>query len=381
MTAIHPVDLARTLGDRVGRNRVPGDEKAYTDALLAQAAQDRLLWVIAPDQTGVAAASVGDVARITFSLARLSGSAGLIYAMHMSQALTVVRHGGDSVFFADLLQRLVKDQVLVASGTSEKGVGGDIFGSICTIEATEQGWLMLVKESPNISYLDHAGLILVSAMQIQPNGQKSQVLVAADMSDIDLQPGRATGFMGMRGILNRPYGLTASFSPEAIFKDTYPVIARDTMTPSVHIFWAALWSGIAAGILDKAKAYVSRETANDPVIADIFRNDLSGLVDRHYVMNALIRDAIGDFEGGDAKTAMGMAHTARVKRLKVICSDILSEICQGALRLMGLRAYAEEGPYSLSESIRDAMSAGVMISNYRLTTSNAKIERFLDEGI
>lgn len=33
------------------------------------------------------------------------------------------------------------------------------------------------------------------------------------------------------------------------------------------------------------------------------------------------------------------------------------------------------------QSIRDAMSAGVMISNYCWTTSNAKIDCFFDEGI
>lgn len=373
------VELSRTLAERLSLPREPGDEKAFADAILAQLREDRLLWVVADDDNAPAL-SIGDTARITFNIARLSGSAGLIYAMHMSQALTLVRHGGDSPFFSALLRRMVREQVLVASGTSEKGVGGDIFGSICTIEESG-GRLSVTKESPNISYLDHAGLILVSAMRIQENGKKAQVLVAAETKDIDLQPGRAAGFMGMRGILNRPYGFTARFDEAAIFADAYPVIARDTMTPSIHIFWAALWSGLAASALDKVRACIGKSPPAESDVADVMRSELSRLVDKHYAMNALIRDAVAAFDDKESVGAMGMAHTADVKRLKVLCSDYLTEICLGALGLLGIRGYAEEGGYSLSEILRDALSARVMISNYRLLTSNAKIERFVEERL
>jgi acyl-CoA dehydrogenase len=237
-----PVELSRTLGQRLDLAREPGDEKAFADAILAQLAKDRLLWVVAPNDKGGTPLSIGDTARITFNIARLSGSAGLIYAMHMSQALTIVRHGRGSAFFSDFVQRLAQDQALVASGTSEKGVDGDIFGSICTIEDGLDGVLVVTKESPIISYMDHAGAILVTAMRTQANGRKSQALVAVKTEDIEFQPGPAMSFLGMRGIVNRPFAFTARFREEAIFPETYPVIARATMTPSVHIFWAALWT-------------------------------------------------------------------------------------------------------------------------------------------
>lgn len=376
-----PVELSRTLGERLDFVRQSGDEKAFTDAILAQLSKDRLLWVVAPSDKGGASLSIGDTARVTFNIARLSGSAGLIYAMHVSQALTVVRHGGDSAFFSNFLQSMVRSQALVASGTSENGVNGDIFGSVCTIENGLDGRLALTKESPIISYMDHAKAILVSAMRAGPNDRKSQVLIAIETKDIEFQPGRAMGFLGMRGILNRPYTFMARFSEDAIFSENYPAIARATMTPSVHIFWAALWSGIASSALDKAKSFVARESPSaDNYVAGMMHGELSRLVDKHYAINALISDAITEFDERSAG-AMGMAHTARVKRLKVVCSELLTEICFGVLGLLGMRGYAEEGPYSLAETLRDALSARVMISNYRLLMANAKIERFLEEGI
>jgi acyl-CoA dehydrogenase len=376
------LELSRTLGERLAYKRQPGDEKAFADAILAQLAQDRLLWVVASGGDDEPPLSLHDTAQITSEIARLSGSAGLIYAMHMSQALTLVRHSGNSAFLQGLLQRLVRDQVLVASGTSEKGVGGNIFGSVCTVAEGADGQLTIQKDSPNISYLDHAGAILITAIQPTSSDQTTQVLVAAEMDNITLQPGAAAGFLGMRGILNRPWAVTATFCKEAIFPTAYPQIARDTMTPSVHILWAALWSGLAGAALDKAKVAIAKAPAADKEAAEIIRGELSRLVDKHFMMNALVRDAIVAFDGDALQSdGMGMVHTARVKRLKVVCSDLLTDICLGALGLIGLPGYAEDGPLSLSEIVRDALSARVMISNYRLLASNAPIERYLTDKL
>ena len=68
-----------------------------------------------------------------------------------------------------------------------------------------------------------------------------QVLVAVEAQRLELRPGRATGFLGMRGILNRSYAFTARFKEEAIFPEAYPVIARETMTPRhSHLVGVAL---------------------------------------------------------------------------------------------------------------------------------------------
>lgn len=379
------LELSRTLGQRLGMARNPGDCKVFSDAVLGQMAADRLIWAMAPADLGGEGLGIGETARITYDIARLSGSAGLTYAMHASQALTLVRHAGQSVFLRDLTRRLVSGQQLVASGTSEKGVGGDIFGSLCTLERVEDddrsGQFSLLKDSPNISYLDLAGAVLITGMFSTEDGQKTQVLVAATMEEIELEPGAMTDFMGMKGIVNRPYRLKATFNQEAIFAEPYPAIARITMTPAVHILWAALWSGLAAHILDKVKHIVGREFGGETGIASVMQAELSRLVDKHYQMNALVRDAVASFDAQQDEAGMGITQTARVKRLKTVCSTLLSEICVDALDLLGIRGFAEAGPLSVAEPVRDAFSARVMISNYRLLTANAKVERFLEEDL
>jgi hypothetical protein len=75
----------------------------------------------------------------------------------MSQTLSVVRHGRRGAVLDDFQRRMVHDRNLITSSTSEKGPDGDIFTSLCQVETGADGRLSGATESPNISYLDHAG--------------------------------------------------------------------------------------------------------------------------------------------------------------------------------------------------------------------------------
>jgi acyl-CoA dehydrogenase len=197
---------------------------------------------------------------------------------------------------------------------------------------------------------------------------------------MEVTPGTEAGLLGMRGILNRPYRLTARFAEAAIFRQPYPAIARATMTPAIHLLWAASWSGLAAASLDKARGFLARQGTAEPGVAEVLAAEFSRLVDRHYALNALIRDAVRAFDEGADGLGIGLRETARAKRLKTQASALLQEICLGALGLIGMPAYSETDPASLSQIIRDALSAPVMISNHRLVLANAPVERFIEEA-
>jgi acyl-CoA dehydrogenase len=404
------LERAQSLTARIAHKRKPGDEKTFTDALLAQMRADGLLSVVVPAEFGGPGLNLTQTARITERIARQSGSAGLIYAMHMSQALSVVRHGRGP-YFEDLQRRMVQGQLLIASGTSEKGPGGDIFTSIAQVELGADGRLSGVKQSPNISYLDHADLILLTANAGRQNnvtppkeGAKismRQVLIALERADVDVTVPYAAGFLGMRGILNQPVVLRFSAAPQAVFVDLFAPIARRTMTPCIQVLWAALWSGLAWGVIEKAKLFVHNEMGqnspqNQPVQSasaqaeslTLARHDLSVLINKHYAMNAMLRDVIAAYEaessgkagGAAGRGAIGFAAAAQINRLKVCCADWLLEICTGALRLIGLRGYATSGPYTLAEALADALSAPIMVSNTRLVMNTAAIEPYVDEA-
>jgi acyl-CoA dehydrogenase len=212
------VARAADLATRMARNRGDMDEKSFADAVLRELRAERLVAAMVPGPGSDAGIGVGDVARIVHHLGRVSGSVGLIYAMHASQALSLARHAADRPLLTAFLHRLVEEQVLIASGTSEKGVGGDIFRSVCKVEEDRQGGLLVTKDCANISYMEQAGALLLTAMR-DTGGQPAQVLILAQAEDMRIEPGPAVGFIGMRGIVNRPYVVTARFSSDAIFAE------------------------------------------------------------------------------------------------------------------------------------------------------------------
>lgn len=383
MADIDPIELSRTLPKRVVAQNRWGGEREYTDAVLQQLRDDRLIGVVVPPSHGGLGLSVGDAARITYNIARMSTGAGLIYAMHMSQAFTVIRHASETPFFDDFLRRMVDQQMLIGSATSEAGVGGDIFGSICTVEDEGDGQLKVVKDCPIISYFNHCGAVLVTAMRKKSDDSAVQVLIVGEVGKMEWVDGKEMALTGMRGMVNKAYMLTTRFDASAIFTDDFPEIQRATMTPVINIMWAAVWSGIAWQALDKSKRYLAKSGGKDAEIDAIMRYQISRLSDKHYTMNAIIRDAIAEEEARSAESNMiaRMVQTAHNARMKVICSELLQDICKEAMGLIGMGSYALDGPYSLSELARDAMSAQLMVSNYRLSARNAKIERFIEENL
>lgn len=363
---------AATLAERCAP--LPDEPRARTGVLLEKMRADGLLSACVPPSHGGPGLDLGSLARIGFHIARVDGSAGLIYAMHVSQALCVVRHGQGPCF--DRFQReMVRDGVLIASGTSEKGPEGDILVSLAQVEETEAG-LHIVKESPNISYLDAAGAVLVTANRTDERGRTRQVLALVRAADATFVPGRRAEFLGMNGMLNSSWTITARFAEDAVFAEPFAAIAHTTMVPSIHVLWAASWSGIAAAALDAARQAVA-EAPDD--VAPHLRLELTRLADRHWMMNAMIRDVIDD--QADEARSLDLAYAARVNRLKTCGSELAVEICQGALKIVGIRGYGASGGVSVATLLADALAGPLMVSNLRLSLNNAKVERFLSETL
>ena len=340
----------------------PEQERDKANAILRGLAAERALSLPVPAALGGHGLPIAAAARLVASVATVSGSAALICAMHLAQTITLVRHGLSEAL-QDFLRRQVAQQILVASGTSEVGVGGDIHKSLCATEPDGAGGFRLTKSAANISYLDQAGAILATAMHA--DGSRSvQRLILLEASGFTCRVDRETLLMGMRGIVNRAVTIEAGFPAAAIFPEPFTVVAR-VMSAASHILWAAAWSGLAAAALDKVP---ERNAGRIGAAAD-------GL----YTMHALIRDACTAFDGAGGGSAFRAA--TRFNSLKITCAGLASQIVADCAAAAGFAGYAEGGAHSLSEIIRDSFSARIMISDDRLSGANAAVRRFVAERI
>ena len=108
------------------------------------------------------AGHLAQVADVCAALARACSAAAMVFAMHHIKLASLVTHGLDSDWHCGLMERVAREQLLIASSTSEAGIGGDLRNSLCAVEAVGEVF-DLSKDATVISYGAQADLILATA--------------------------------------------------------------------------------------------------------------------------------------------------------------------------------------------------------------------------
>ncbi|WP_204316848.1 acyl-CoA/acyl-ACP dehydrogenase, partial [Klebsiella aerogenes] len=71
-------------------------------------------------------ATVSDVAEICSLIGQSCASAAMVFAMHHIKLSSLVSHGSESDWHLAFMRRVVDDQLLLASATTEGGIGGNL---------------------------------------------------------------------------------------------------------------------------------------------------------------------------------------------------------------------------------------------------------------
>jgi acyl-CoA dehydrogenase len=338
------------------------------DALRA----DSLLSVLVPTQLGGLGATVGQVADMVFELGQHCASTAMIFAMHQIQVASIVHHG-KSAFFGDYLSELAERQLLLASATTELGVGGDVRTSVCTVERDEDGAIHLEKMAPVISYGAYADGILATARREPGSPPNDQVLVLCRPPGLTLEPISGWDTLGFRGTCSLGYRLAAHGGPELILGDAYGEISSRTMLPVSHILWSSVWLGLATSAVGKARHFVRTEARKKPGVTPPSALRLAELVAELQRMEELVRGAARSYDerchDADGLGTMGFA--IAMNSLKVSSSTLVVDIVNRAMTICGMAGYREDSPYSLGRTLRDAHGAAVMVNNDRINSNTA----------
>src|SRR5579872_2996791 len=115
----------------------------------------RMMSAFVPMDRGGFGTGMVELAAMCEALAQQCASAAMVFAMHQIQVACIVRHGMKQPFFASYVRDLVERQNVIASVTSEVGVGGEMRTSLCGVEVQGDRFT-LVKDASTISYGEHA---------------------------------------------------------------------------------------------------------------------------------------------------------------------------------------------------------------------------------
>ncbi|WP_028226656.1 acyl-CoA dehydrogenase family protein [Paraburkholderia ferrariae] len=343
---------------------------------------ERLLSVMVPSRFGGAGLSLAQVAAICEALAHGCASTAMIYAMHQIQVACIMEYGAATPWHQHVLVQLVEKQWLLASATSEENIGGSVRTSACAVDVVD-GRFSIEKMAPTISYGAHAEGILVTARRTAESPASDQVLIVTLLDDLTLEKRGAWDSMGMRGTCSEGFRLLAQGGAEQILPTPFAEIADQTMLPVSHTLWAAVWTGVAADAVERAKAFVRAQARAKPGVLPPAGMRLAEAMSLLQMMQARLAVALDAAQAAQRARAAGddanaplsaqLHHASDMNTLKMGISTTALAVVQEVLMICGMAGYKYGTEYSVARHLRDLYSAPLMINNDRIAQNTASL--------
>lgn len=335
--------------------------------------QAGLLAAAIPVEFGGGGQSLTDLAHTARALGAECASTAMIFVMHQTQVLSIVRHGKSEAMRA-LLKRLATEQPLVASATTEINIGGDVRTSGCAVEYDGEH-IRLSKTAPVISYGEYAQFVLATARRSVDSPPSDQVLVVCEKPNVVLERTGNWDTMGFRGTCSPGFQLEATSTTSNILGDNYGDISSQTMLPAAHVLWGSAWLGIADAAVSKARKAVRKSASRTPGVTPPNALRLAELYVVHEQMVDTVFGAAGKYEAiADSPTELGaIGYAVKINNVKVSASTLVIDIVGKALQICGIAGYRLDSDLSIARHLRDAHGSAIMVSNERILGHNSQL--------
>jgi acyl-CoA dehydrogenase len=377
-----PVNLASgSLADRA--LRVASVAKAYADGVDQKGSfpeeavnamkAERLLSIQIPVDLGGEGASTAEIAELCSIIAQSCASSAMIFAMHHIKLSSLVEHGVKSDWHRDFMRRVVGDQLLLGSATTEGGIGGNLRNSICAIEV-EGDICRLTKDATVISYGARADAILITSRAHKDAVSTDQVMTVFLKDQYSLVKTQEWDTLGMRGTCSEGFLFTGEAPAVQIFPKPFAEIAAQSMLANSHILWSGVWYGIAVDAVARAQAFVRGAAKKTPGVVPPGALRLAEVSNLLQMMKSNVVAAVKVYQDAkqDEEKLSSVAFAVAMNNVKIASSETILVIINHAMLICGIMGYKNGTPFSLGRHLRDAHSAQLMISNDRIlgNTSN-----------
>jgi acyl-CoA dehydrogenase len=377
-----PVNLASgSLHDRAVR--VASVAKAYADSVDQRSCfpeeavnamkAERLLSVQVPTELGGEGASTAKIAEICSIIGQSCASSAMVFAMHHIKLSSLVEHGVRSDWHRGFMRRIVSEQLLLGSATTEGGIGGNLRNSICAIEV-EDGICRLTKDATVISYGATADAILITSRAHKDAATTDQVMTVFLKDQYSLVKTQEWDTLGMRGTCSEGFLFTGEAPAEQIFPKPFAEIAAQSMLANSHILWSGVWYGIAVDAVARAQAFIRAAAKKTPGVVPPGAIRLAEVSNLLQMMKSNVVAAVKAYQDAkqDEEKLSSVAFAVAMNNVKIASSETILTIINHAMLIVGIMGYKNGTPFSLGRHLRDAHSAQLMISNDRIlgNTSN-----------
>ena len=355
----------------------------FPEESIAALKAEKLLSAYVPRDYGGLGLNLADLARICEALGLYCASTAMVFAMHQIQVGCIVHHALISEFFQRYIRELVEHQYLLASATTELGIGGDVRSSLCAV-AVDGEEFTLEKQAPVISYGAHADGILVTARRSAQATRSDQVHVLVRRGDFQLKELSGWDTLGFRGTCSSGFALSARGHAQQILPVPYADIHSRTMHPFSHTVWSSLWLGIATDAVNRARATVRAEARKSPDVPPPSALRLAEVDTVLFSMRGGVYQTVAEYQrllsAGDPAAFAQFGFSIRINNLKLTSSQLLIDIVGRAMQICGIAGYRNDSKTSLGRHLRDAYGAALMVNNDRILGQSSTMQIMQREG-
>lgn len=336
--------------------------------------QEKLLGIQVPVHMGGEGATMLELADICSILGQACSATAMIYAMHHIKASSLVEHGEDSQWHSAFMRRLASEQLLLASATTEGGIGGNLRNSICAIEV-DGDICRLEKDATVISYGSEADAILITSRAHKDAAPSDQVMTVFLKDQYSLERTHVWDTLGMRGTRSDGFLFKGEAPAEQIFPKPFAEIAAQSMLATSHLLWSGVWYGIASDAVARAQNFVRAAARKSPGSAPPGALRLAEVSNKLQIVKSNVIAGIKAYDEtkADPDKLMSMGFAIAMNNVKICSSETILEIIDHAMLICGIMGYKNGTPYSLGRHLRDAHSARLMISNDRILSNSANL--------
>ncbi|HMN72741.1 MAG TPA: acyl-CoA dehydrogenase family protein [Rhodoblastus sp.] len=327
----------------------------------------RLLSAFIPRAFGGEGADLSEIAEVVSIISQACASAGMTYAMHQIKVSSVISHGDKAEWHQDFMRRISRDQLLVASATTEGGVGGNLRNSICAVERDGDRFT-LAKDGCVISYGRDADAILITARSRPDAPASDQVMAVLTKDQYKLELTGVWDAMGMRGTCSDNFKFSAEGDVAQVLPNDFGEIAAKSMLAICHILWSAVWYGIASSAVSRAQSFVRAEARRNPGQTPPGALRVAEAANMLQLMRSNTIAGLSRFADAklDEDDLGSVGFIVAMNNIKIGASRMVVDIINHALLITGINGYRNNTPYSVGRHMRDALSAQIMISNDRI---------------
>ena len=339
------------------------------DAMIAE----RLLGIQIARSLSGEDATISEIAEICSVIGQSCSAAAMVFAMHHIKLSSLVSHGAESNWHRAFMRRVAEEQLLLASATTEGGIGGNLRNSICAI-AVDGDRCTLEKDATVISYGAYADAILITSRAHADAATTDQVMTVFTKDQYTLERTHVWDTLGMRGTCSDGYLFKGAAPAAQILPKPFAEIAAQSMLATSHLLWSGVWYGIAVNAMARAQNFVRAAARKSPGTTPPGALRLAEASSLLQLLKSNIVAGLAEFEAAkddpDRLSSMGFA--VAMNNIKIGSSETILTIINHAMLVCGIMGYKNGTPFSLGRHLRDAHSAQLMISNDRIlgNTSN-----------